>query len=61
MTDEKQPVGQLENGRTYVRALSKRQNIEKVLNGNVDELLSLQKEIVERLEQVITRLNNVSI
>jgi hypothetical protein len=53
--------GQVEKRRVRVRAAFKRQKLENVLNGNIDELVILQKETVERLEQIIIRLNNESI
>ncbi len=58
MTDEKQIKT---DKRVHVRASFKRNMLNKVLNGNVDDLVQLQKEIIEKIERVIIKLNNISI
>jgi len=59
--DKIQSVDKRKTERVHVRASVKKQELESVLNGNVDKLVSLQKEIVRQLEQIIIRLNNESI
>jgi hypothetical protein len=59
MVNEKKPIKSMKY--THVRASSKRNLLNKVCNIDANELLILQKKVVERLNKIIIKLNNVSI
>ena len=43
------------------KVVTRKKKTERVLNGNVDKLLCLQRNILIRLEEILIKLKNMSI